>query len=100
MLLRNVPEIITTMFATWSLGAGLTPINPALTDDEVVFQLDDSGCALLVGDSRAEAVARGRGIGFLPVTDECFHGTSVPTVTWSTALASLPTASMTSGMTT
>ncbi|MGO2941821.1 MAG: class I adenylate-forming enzyme family protein [Brevibacterium aurantiacum] len=74
VLLRNVPEIITTMFATWSLGAGLTPINPALTDDEVVFQLDDSGCALLVGDSRAEALARGRGIGCLPVTDGCFHG--------------------------
>lgn len=74
VLLRNVPEIITTMFATWSLGAGLTPINPALTDDEVVFQLDDSGCSLLVGDSRAEGLAEGRGIGFLPATDECFRG--------------------------
>lgn len=74
VLLRNVPEIITTMFATWSLGAALTPINPALTDDEVLFQLEDSGCALLVGDSRAEAVADGLGIGFLPVTDGCFFG--------------------------
>lgn len=74
VLLRNVPEIITTMFATWSLGAGLTPINPALTDDEVIFQLDDSGCSLLVGDSRAEMLAGRHGIGFLPVTDECFRG--------------------------
>lgn len=74
VLLRNVPEIITAMFAAWSLGAALTPINPALTDDEVNFQITDSGCALLVGDSRAEAIASGQGIGFLTVTDDCFHG--------------------------
>lgn len=79
VLLRNVPEVITTMFATWSLGAALTPINPALTDDEVNFQVDDSGAALLVGDPRAEAIADGRGIGFLSVGDNCFRGGDEPT---------------------
>lgn len=74
VLLHNVPEIVTTMFATWSLGASLTPINPALTDDEVSFQLEDSGCQLLVGDSRAEDVSRVRSIGYLSADADCFRG--------------------------
>lgn len=73
VLLRNVPELITTMFATWSLGAALTPINPALTDDEVRFQLNDSGAAALVGEDRAEGLAADSGLGFLSVTDDCFR---------------------------
>lgn len=73
VLLSNGPEVITTMFATWSLGAVLTPINPALTDDEAGFQLDDSGVVLLIGDSRAEVVADDRGLGFLSAADECFR---------------------------
>lgn len=74
VLLGNGPEVITTMFATWSLGAVLTPINPALTDDEVGFQLDDSGVVLLIGDSRAEVVADVRGLSFLSTANECFRG--------------------------
>lgn len=76
VLLGNGPEFITTMFATWSLGAVLTPINPALTNDEVGFQLDDSGVVLVIGDSRAEAVADVRGLGFLSAADECFRGSA------------------------
>ena len=78
VLLRNVPEVITTMFATWSLGAALTPINPALTDDEVSFQLDDSGAVVLIGDSRAGMIADVRGLGFLPVDEDCFRGGAEP----------------------
>lgn len=78
VLLRNVPEVITTLFATWSLGAALTPINPALKDDEVLFQVDDSGTGLIVGDSRAEALAGSREIGFLSVGDDCFRGDGDP----------------------
>lgn len=73
VLLRNVPELITTMFATWSLGAALTPINPSLTDDEVLFQLDDSGAKALVGEERADALSLELGLGYLSVTDECFR---------------------------
>ncbi|WP_025777538.1 class I adenylate-forming enzyme family protein [Brevibacterium sp. VCM10] len=73
VLLRNVPELITTMFATWSLGAALTPINPALTDEEVLFQLDDSGAKALVGEERADTLSFELGLGHLSVTDECFR---------------------------
>lgn len=76
VLLGNGPEVITTMFATWSLGAVLTPINPALTNDEVGFQLDDSGVVLLIGDSRAEAVADVCGLSFLSAAEECFRGSA------------------------
>lgn len=72
VLLRNAPEIIVTMFATWSMGAALTPINPALTDDEVVFQIEDSGCSLLVGGTRAEAIAGTQGIEFVSIDETCF----------------------------
>lgn len=78
VLLRNVPELITTMFATWSLGAALTPINPDLTDDEVSFQLDDSGAVVLVGDSRAEVIADVRGLGFLHIDEGCFRSSAEP----------------------
>jgi long-chain acyl-CoA synthetase len=73
VLLRNVPELITTMFATWSLGAALTPINPSLTDDEVLFQLSDSGAKALVGEERADALSLELGLGYLSATDECFR---------------------------
>lgn len=76
VLLRNVPEVVTTMFATWSLGAGLTPINPALTDEEVGFQVEDSGTRLLVGDARAEAIADSHGIRFLSADSDCFRPSS------------------------
>src|SRR5881397_1111869 len=42
ILLPNCAEIVTTMFAAWSLGAALTPVNPALTDPEVIYHLQDS----------------------------------------------------------
>lgn len=78
VLNHTAPEIITTMFAAWSLGAALTPIDPALNDAEVSFQLDDSGAVLLVGDTRAEAVADFYGLGFLSVDDDCFRGDGEP----------------------
>ena len=45
------------MFAAWHLGAALTPVNPALTDDEVLYQLQDSASRVLVGDARAGELA-------------------------------------------
>src|SRR4051794_35333408 len=35
VMLPNCSEIITSMFAAWFQGAAMTPVNPALTDDEV-----------------------------------------------------------------
>ncbi|GGP54193.1 class I adenylate-forming enzyme family protein [Saccharothrix coeruleofusca] len=57
VLLPNRAEIVTVMFAAWCRGAALTPINPALTDDEVRYQLRDSCSAVVVGGERAWALA-------------------------------------------
>ena len=76
VLLPNRIEVITTMFATWVAGATLTPVNPALTDDEVRYQLEDSSTVLLVGDSRAALVADALDIAFLDVAS--LTGATVP----------------------
>ncbi len=55
-LLSNRVELVVTMFAAWTLGAGLTPVNPALTDEEVAYQLTDAGVTLVV----AEPATRGK----------------------------------------
>jgi len=53
-MLPNRIELVTAMFATWRLGAAVTPINPALTADEAGHQVHDSGArlALVDGDTR------------------------------------------------
>jgi acyl-CoA synthetase (AMP-forming)/AMP-acid ligase II len=75
VLLPNRFEILTTMFAAWRRGAALTPVNPALTDDEIGYQLRDSDTRLLVGDERSEGLARELGIAHVDV--ETVHGASV-----------------------
>jgi long-chain acyl-CoA synthetase len=57
ILLPNCAEIVTTMFAAWSLGAALTPVNPALTDPEVIYHLQDSETMVIIGDERAGRLA-------------------------------------------
>ena len=57
----NCSEIVTALFAAWTRGASLTPINPALTDDEVRYQLEDSMATVVVGDNRAGDLARSVG---------------------------------------
>ena len=48
--LPNRIEFVIALFATWRVGAALTPINPSLTDNEVIRQLDDSGARVLLTD--------------------------------------------------
>ena len=67
VLLPNRIEIVTTMFAAWFQGAALTPVNPALTDDEISYQLQDSTAAVIVGDERAAALAGSLGITWVDV---------------------------------
>jgi acyl-CoA synthetase (AMP-forming)/AMP-acid ligase II len=52
-VLPNRVELVTTMYAAWSLGAAFTPVNPALTEDEITYQLRDSGARLAVVDGEA-----------------------------------------------
>ncbi|MFV9452159.1 class I adenylate-forming enzyme family protein [Rhodococcus sp. NM-2] len=46
--LTNRTEFVVLLFATWRLGATITPVNPTLTDVEVARQLADSAARLLV----------------------------------------------------
>jgi long-chain acyl-CoA synthetase len=54
--LPNCTELVCVLFAAWSVGAALTPVNPALTADEVRYQLSDSQAVLLVTDQSIDAV--------------------------------------------
>ncbi|WP_405136432.1 class I adenylate-forming enzyme family protein [Nocardia sp. NBC_01388] len=54
--LQNRAEFVVLLFAAWRLGATITPVNPSLTDIEVVRQLDDSGARLLVVENDVPAV--------------------------------------------
>ncbi|WP_291521563.1 class I adenylate-forming enzyme family protein [Branchiibius sp. NY16-3462-2] len=67
VMLPNRIEIVTAMFAAWWRGAALTPINPALTDAEVLFQLEDSSSRVLVGDQRSTGLAERLGIASIDV---------------------------------
>jgi long-chain acyl-CoA synthetase len=67
VLLPNRCEIVTTMFAAWSQGAALTPVNPALTDDEVRYQLRDSNSRVLIGDERSARLAAELEIAYVDV---------------------------------
>ena len=48
--LRNRIEFVVVLFASWRLGATVTPVNPSLTDVEVIRQLDASSARLLVAE--------------------------------------------------
>lgn len=67
VMLTNRVEIITTMFGAWRLGAALTPINPALTDAEACYQVEDSSARVLVADARGASIAAATGIAHVDV---------------------------------
>jgi long-chain acyl-CoA synthetase len=67
VMLPNCSEIITSMFAAWFQGAAMTPVNPALTDDEVRHQLQDSMSVVVVGDERARSLAESIGVAWVDV---------------------------------
>lgn len=50
VVLANSVELVVIMFAAWRLGAAITPVNAALTEHEVKYQLSDSGARLVVVD--------------------------------------------------
>lgn len=64
LMLPNRTEFVVAMFAAWRLGAAVTPLNPNLTPQEAIHQLDDSGARLLV-NTGGEAV--GARVPSLPV---------------------------------
>jgi acyl-CoA synthetase (AMP-forming)/AMP-acid ligase II len=55
-VLGNRVELVVAMYAAWQLGAALTPVNPALTEDEVSYQLADAGARLAIVDASTRAL--------------------------------------------
>jgi long-chain acyl-CoA synthetase len=53
--LRNRVEFVVLLFACWRLGATVTPVNPSLTEAEVMRQLEASGARLLVVEDGVSA---------------------------------------------
>jgi len=53
--LKNRVEFVVLLFAAWRLGATVTPVNPSLTDVEVVRQLHSSSARLFVVEDGATA---------------------------------------------
>jgi long-chain acyl-CoA synthetase len=76
-VLSNRTELVVTMYASWLLGAALTPVNPLLTTDEVTYQLADAGASLAVVEDASRA---------LVTTVETLHVDDVPLVASSTEL--------------
>ncbi|HTQ17303.1 class I adenylate-forming enzyme family protein [Mycobacterium sp.] len=51
VVLPNRAELVVVMYAAWALSAAVTPVNPALTEDEVAYQLADSHARVAVVDA-------------------------------------------------
>jgi long-chain acyl-CoA synthetase len=76
VVLANRVELVVAMYATWQLGAALTPVNPALTEDEVSYQLADAGARLaIVDDATADLV---RHLPAMPVAEIVTAGDREP----------------------
>jgi acyl-CoA synthetase (AMP-forming)/AMP-acid ligase II len=72
--LTNRVEFVLLLFAAWRLGATITPVNPSMTDVEVVRQVKDSRARLLVVEDCAVAP---HGIAVLAI-GELYEGTVEP----------------------
>ncbi|WP_405476446.1 class I adenylate-forming enzyme family protein [Streptomyces canus] len=73
--LTNRVEFVVLLFASWRLGATVTPVNPSMTDVEVVRQLQDSGARLLVVEDGTAVMAHE--VAVLAV-GELYEGTTEP----------------------
>src|SRR5690606_29211080 len=52
--LHNSAEFAIAMYAAWRIGAAVTPLNPALTADEISYQLRDSGAKVWIFDAQVK----------------------------------------------
>ena len=81
-LLSNRVELVLTLFAAWRLGAAVTPINPALTDSEAAYQLEDSAARMSrIGRSQlvhGHVQANARGVVLVPDIVEGHFSSNAP----------------------
>ncbi|MFI6439136.1 class I adenylate-forming enzyme family protein [Streptomyces sp. NPDC050759] len=73
--LTNRVEFVVLLFAAWRLGATVTPVNPSMTEVELVRQLQDSGAHLLVDEDGTAVMAHD--VAVLAV-GELYEGTTEP----------------------
>lgn len=50
IMLPNRAELLVALAGVWRIGAIATPINPAFTDAEAAYQIDDSGAVLVLNE--------------------------------------------------
>lgn len=53
--LQNQPEFVIAQLATWKAGGVMLPLNPMLKEQELRYQLEDSGATVLVADAELHA---------------------------------------------
>lgn len=95
--LTNRLEFVVLLFAAWRVGAVITPVNPSLTDVEVLRQLDDSGARLLVVEDGTTATGHVATLAVGDLYDEAGEPSRQPHVAPS-ALALLIYTSGTTGV--
>ncbi len=96
VLMWNRPELLESFYATWLAGGCVVPLNPRFQADEIVYQVSDAGCTVLIlgeefGELIAELVPRltsvkqfivaGRALAGQITYDELLHtwmGTAAP----------------------
>jgi acyl-CoA synthetase (AMP-forming)/AMP-acid ligase II len=54
IMLPNTASFVVSLFATWRLGAAVTPINPSLTPTEVSYQVSDAAAKVLIAQTVPE----------------------------------------------
>jgi O-succinylbenzoate-CoA ligase len=69
VMMPNRVDLVVSMFAAWRLGAACTPMNPALTSDEALYQLADSQAAVVVADEPSAAKLDDAAATLVPVAD-------------------------------
>lgn len=58
VMLPNRVELLISLVAAWRLGAAATPLNPAFTEHEARYQIEDADAVLVVGDASTPDVGR------------------------------------------
>jgi long-chain acyl-CoA synthetase len=56
VLMRNRPEMLEAMFATFKVGGCLVPLNSRFTADEVAYHVDDAGAVAVLTDAEGADV--------------------------------------------
>ena len=68
-MLPNCAEMVLILFASWRLGAAVTPVNPVLTPEEAHYQLADSAAKVVVADAAAAQKLAGGHTRLIPLDD-------------------------------